>query len=62
MVVGEDLSSIVTSPHAKLEDGSNEFCVGTVISPERKNPKKQRVAADQSMIVSAGASGDVGFQ
>ena len=67
MVVGEDLSSTAMSPHAKCEDGSNEFCVGTVIlrnhDPCTKFiPKTQRGAAAQIVTISAGTPGDLGFQ
>ena len=48
---GEDLSSTAMSPHARCLEGSNESCDGTVISLKRKNPKKQRLAAAQSMII-----------
>ena len=61
-MLGEDLSSTAMSPHARCLDGSNKFCDGTVISPERKNPKKQRVAAAHSMIISVQIPIDVIFQ
>ena len=44
--------SIAMSPQVKCLVGSKDFSVGTVISPDRKNPKKHRVAAAHIIIIS----------
>ena len=49
---GFSLQSIATSPHARCFIASKQVIVGSVISPALKKPKKQTVAAAQSIKMS----------
>ena len=52
-VLGSSALSTAISPQLKCITGLYAFSVGTVISPDRKNPKKQSVAAAHSIRMSA---------